>query len=546
MSTDAHSIDDGRLETLLTRISALIPACQDKDGLRTLLWSAVFGRNRHADFRVVSVALRLIGQLPPPPTLSPSGDASRSLQTLLFHTEPLIRLAVMSCALHWGTLFLDLRAEHWQQLLYDDSIYVQQQARSLFALYLIQHRVKACEQVLQTVLEEPSRDQRADLLLVQTIATNGPSWVDSALRPVERIMEKHFLSGGHPSILALSVLELAWSKMGNDAGREAVASDWLDQLMLADRYEDAAALCKSLSFCGLKSVVSLVSPFLLEKCRDKPTILVKLSEALGRSDGTVSACMFCVSLEKNRKCQLSALRLLAAWREPIETDLILRLLNENIVPLFKTTLTLRADWRLDNRLWGPLIHRLKMQDPWCSAEVWDCVARNQIAELVDSCVDSILGFSRDDAVLAHAWEGFISWLGPEHPAIPKLVQLTLSGSCASAAALAIALKWLSAQRTMDPTLQHQISDIAKRCLVQDEDWACVEVAVKWLARVGDGDAKIWMLKCLKHWARPVRQAAKLIAQAWGMAVEQDTDVAEIDDHFLLETDGNSVYLECCD
>jgi hypothetical protein len=547
MSLEAvGSVDDGRLELLFTRINQLIPSSSaaERERIRDVMCHAV-SHSTTVDFRVLSVTVRLLGLLPM------RDDATASnVKDLLFHHEPLVRLAGLTCLVQWSEYRLELGVLQWKRLLSDDSMYVQKRARDLFALQWSRWKHPACVQVLRDAFEIPSVDLRAETLLMVSIVGSFKVG-DDAISLVEQFVSRFFMSElQHRTVLA--VVEAMWSKGWSE--RDArVASDWMDRLLADERIDDAVELCKSLSVCGMDNLVLHAAPVVLKRCGNSPLQIVKVCGTMGRNAFSVPACLSCLRFE-NRRAFLGALRLLAEWQVPISPDLARSLVGDSRLTsqILKAVLLLNANWCSDEGLSVELARLLGKDDPWMSSEIWDCVARCRGTSLADACVASILRLSVDDQMMAHAWEEFVHWLGPHHLEIDRLMQESLRGCCARSAALFTCLKWRAKWQQLPALLEKRVSELAKTCLVEDEDWSCVCHSLKWIVAVQDGEAKHWIVKGLTHWARPVRLAAKeLLNPDWGIHVTMEEAAADASsdpavDAFLLDSTLNKQPLECCD
>jgi hypothetical protein len=540
------SIDDGRLEQLFTRISALIPQSGDCESVRELLCNFVFSAS--PDFRVLSVAVRLLGLL----GVTPDDKLSDKVRQLLFHVEPLVRLAALSCLLSWDC-GVDLSANEWQGLLDDDSIYVQQKSRTLFANSLVKKKCSSCYAVLRAALDG-TRDWRTVLChmvcAVVAASPSGPSWVEQDLGLVKRVVEEHFMNARDQS--ALKVLEVAWKRAreNEDNSNEKQAADWLDRLVFKSRFDDAVVLCKSLASCGFASLVQRALPSVTGQCRNM-SLLLGLFKETGKCEIGVSYCLKCLSVD-NRKCFLASCKLLAEWQVPVASSQVVALLADSKLTsqTLGAVLRLNAAWCEESQLIAELERLLRRQDPWMSVEVWDCVAGNRIIQFVSLCVESILGLSGDDSMMAHAWEVFAVAMGPEHPLLGLLMDGTLKGHGAVACAIDVFVSWKDRQQHIPRAIEMRVTELAKTCLSLDDDWLCVLAAFRWVIAC-DYEARTWTLWALHHWARPVRAAARDVARSktdWNIEMSDCASDADDDSNYeghLLE--GPSTHpLECCD
>jgi hypothetical protein len=508
VATQVGWVDDGRIDQLRSKIAELLRVEQREEVRKTLVERGVTSR----DFRVVAASVRLLG----------SGGWSESVDIqLLKHHEPLVRHATLEAlaTLELGT------AHEWHDLLLDDSIYVQRQAQKLFARQ-VSAGDAVCVEAFRLLLDGEI-DAHNARPVIATVAAVGN--VDDA---IDVLVEKCLLANTQP-IEARAICELV------RAAKPERLHEWVGRLVHLERLEEAVLLA------GTSEVeAGRLAALLGEKgCSD--AMVLSLHSRVGMSQSGVDHCLQCLFTEGLIS---RATALLCSWHVYVPSNVLIRLLDSQpsvSSPWLRNVLSLRGDWCTDEHLSQRLASVLQSGDPWLCMAVWDCIAANSGANnfLTDAAMDALERVREDEQAVAHCWEGLLCALGPTRNArLPQIINWSIGRATPLSAAVGVFCKWDVS--TAPVATQHAVTLAVSRCLDEQDDWTCADVAVKWI-RKNKGvhpDQETLLQRALSHWARPVRRGARNALCVDGASSDSDS---ECDDRHLLVVPGSHP-VECCD
>ena len=525
------NVDDGRLEQLFSVISEALDRDGGQSGGKVL---QLLKQGMHSpDVRIKAVSLRLVGHL--------RGDRGQE-EVLsaddwmgnLNSQEPVLRHAVLYAARVGKQSPPPGVVPRWSVHLFDDSVYIQREARAVFAALVAADEPQAVDEFIDML--QTSLSPNLTSLIQLIVAGKKLPKLIAEMRLEMLVFENHQVVGLRE---AASVVRESWNA---DSTRidESALQNWLTKLDAVS----AIQLCVELKDVCSKVTLNYVNT-LQNNGHHSGAILIPWCRAMPSWPQRRSVCLQTLNSWPNERTLMSAVNMLEEDNVEIDASLVLKAYSDVSAFSAKSILRLRSDWSGNAALRGVLMSILEddSNDIYRLMAVWTCVSKFAQSDsiLVKNCLAAVLRTSDDETALSQAWESIVPFAQDL-----QIVENVILKSFKSPAVLAAMIEAQSRANSVlwnDAFLDLELKAV-KQCFFAEE-WICANAACKWLAshRNRHPEENSLIQIAASHWARPVRKSARDLLKA---EVADDSDLDATDGLGYLLQPGSHMMRECYD
>lgn len=524
--------DDGRLEGLFTSVKNLLDS--DRCDLEQVIEVLMRGVSPSSDYRVLSVALRLLGH-------TDCKLVFVSLFPLLNHEEPLVRYSALYFARMSSLSLSSLPLSLWDSLVFDSSVYVQREA----------HMALASSGDTNVAHHFVHGDGSSVLSSRLSSWCSLLSCLGSCVDPLDIckcLVQRALLVPSLVSSPTLSALRSLWKLISSPPSH--LLYQWIHQLK--SRPDDAASFFLSIS----PSLPPETSLLFWSQC--SPIGVRCLVEALSLRPACIFSRAMCMSVlltcndDRTISRCLTSLRTLNCIPSPtLLSSIITSCRSNNALPLFpsssRVAISIPSPWFTHPRLFSSLSSMCSPQHPSLPLVV-RCAALHHLPislPLANSLLSCLQTPHCPEDVCCDAWD---NWLcsAPPLPQVQHVASLHLLRSPSLQSCVIVCCSHWPTSSILPFLLAPLLSSITSALTLTPDDWPHALSAVRFL-RLNPHihpDTPALLIAAANFWAAPVRAEGRAALQ---MPPEHD------DDH-ALDTGVQQQWIaggpdrpsECCD